>query len=139
MVYVLISIISVIFIWSPSLAYQNEALVLTIFTNMITYFKIRKNRIWRLTPVDIAVIPATKLPFTYRILTLSSRSRAVTPMTSWFKREKHEVIGATALERDECQNSVHERQLCSGDKGFVTWRSPSYVANSRRHMLKNAL
>ena len=27
----------------------------------------------------------------------------------------------------ECQNPVHERQLCSGDVGFVTWRSSSYI------------
>ena len=26
----------------------------------------------------------------------------------------------------ECQNSVRERQLFSGDVGFVTWRSSSY-------------
>ena len=28
---------------------------------------------------------------------------------------------------NECQNSVRERQLCSGDVGFVTLRSLSYV------------
>ena len=33
----------------------------------------------------------------------------------------------TALERErESRNSVRERQLCSGDNGYVTWRSPSY-------------
>ena len=31
------------------------------------------------------------------------------------------------MERErECQNSVRERQLCSGDVGFVTWRTSSY-------------
>ena len=35
---------------------------------------------------------------------------------------------ATALERErECRNPVRERQLCSGDVGYVTWRSSSYV------------
>ena len=35
---------------------------------------------------------------------------------------------ATALERErECRNPLRERQLCSGDVGYVTWRSPSYV------------
>ena len=33
---------------------------------------------------------------------------------------------ATALERErECQNSVREWQLWSGNVGFFTWRSPS--------------
>ena len=27
----------------------------------------------------------------------------------------------------ECRNPVRERQLCSGDFGFVTWRSSSYM------------
>ena len=32
------------------------------------------------------------------------------------------------MERErECQNSVRERQRCSGDVGFVTWRSSSYT------------
>ena len=31
------------------------------------------------------------------------------------------------MERErECQNSVRERQLCSGDVGFVTWRCSSH-------------
>ena len=35
---------------------------------------------------------------------------------------------ATALERErESRNPVRKRQLCSGDVGFVTWRSLSYV------------
>ena len=41
------------------------------------------------------------------------------------------VAGATALERERQLWSVNrtkrKRQLCSGDDGFVTWRSPSYV------------
>ena len=33
-----------------------------------------------------------------------------------------------ALERERgWRNSVRERQLCSGDVGFITWRSSSYV------------
>ena len=36
---------------------------------------------------------------------------------------------ATVLERErECRNPVHKRQLCSGDVGYVIWRSPSNVA-----------
>ena len=27
----------------------------------------------------------------------------------------------------ECRNPVRERQLCSGDVGFVTWRSSSFA------------
>ena len=35
---------------------------------------------------------------------------------------------ATALEPEqECRNPVRERQLCSGDVCFVTWRSSSYT------------
>ena len=50
---------------------------------------------------------------------------------------------ATALERErECRNSIRERQLCSRDVGFVTWRSSSYVQcthifNIRRCMLES--
>ena len=40
------------------------------------------------------------------------------------------VSGATALEWErECRNPVRERQLCSGDVGFVTWRSSSYTSH----------
>ena len=36
----------------------------------------------------------------------------------------------TALEwEQECWNPVRERQLWSGDVGYVTWRSPSFVHN----------
>ena len=31
----------------------------------------------------------------------------------------------------ECQNPVRKRQLCSGDVGYVTWRSQSYVHQTR--------
>ena len=45
------------------------------------------------------------------------------------------VAGATALERERQLWSVNrtkrKRQLCSGDDGFVTWRSPSYVTYIR--------
>ena len=35
---------------------------------------------------------------------------------------------ATALRRErESQNPVRERQLCSGNVSFVTWRSSSYI------------
>ena len=41
------------------------------------------------------------------------------------------VAGATALERERQLWSVNrtkrKRQLCSGDDGFVTWRSPSFT------------
>ena len=37
---------------------------------------------------------------------------------------------ATSLEREqESRNPVLERQLCSGDVGFVTWLSLSYIYN----------
>ena len=36
------------------------------------------------------------------------------------------------MERElECQNLVLERQLCSADVGFVTWRSSSYASSAR--------
>ena len=60
-----------------------------------------------------------------------SRSRAVAPDTivsSYFQRDYFLHPRATALERErKCQNPVRERQLCSGDVGHVTWRSPSCI------------
>ena len=44
-----------------------------------------------------------------------------------FEIERHYCIGSDTSERErECRNPVRERQLCSGDVGFVTWRSSSY-------------
>ena len=38
------------------------------------------------------------------------------------------------MERErERQNPVRERQLCSGDVGFVTWRSLSYIRERWRN------
>ena len=58
-----------------------------------------------------------------------SRSRAVAPDTKCrhnFLRDYFLHPRATAPERErECRNSERDQQLCSGDVGFVTWRSSS--------------
>ena len=83
--------------------------------------------IWRWTPGNVADVSATStgLPFTYRISTLSSRSYDVMflPLETW--RHRSDSSGAGR----ECWNPVRERQLWSGDVGYVTWRSPSFVHN----------
>ena len=60
-----------------------------------------------------------------------SRSIAVAPDTmcrAFFYRDYFLHPRATALERKrDCRNPVCERQLRSGDVGFVTWRSSSYI------------
>ena len=87
--------------------------------------------IWRGTPGDKADVPATKLPLTYRILTLSfplQSCRSWYNDSLWFLKRWFLHPRATALERErEFRNPVSERQLFSGDVGYVTWRSPSYV------------
>ena len=91
------------------------------------------------TPGDNTDVPATKLSLTYRILTLSfplqscrSRMQKIIP-----KMRDTIVSGSTATERErECLKSVRERQLCSGDVGFVTWRSSSYSLISPLNLSK---
>ena len=98
-----------------------------------TNISIINQSIWRGTPGDEADVPATELPFTYRISTLSfplHSCRSRYNVSRIFLKGLFLHLRATALERERgWLNSVRKRQLCSGDVGFVTWRSSSYVCH----------
>ena len=77
--------------------------------------------IWRGTQGDEADVPATKLSFTYRISTL------LLPLQLQLCRHisKGIIFWYPRARTTASRNPVRERQLCSGDVGFVTWRSSS--------------
>ena len=85
--------------------------------------------IWRGTPGDVADVPATKLPFTYLISTLSF------PLQSCRSRYNCVVIFLKELFFASASDSSGARVSKSGtwnsrDVGFVTWRSSSYVLST---------
>ena len=114
--------------------FDNVFLVMIDILQGTFNFRICRTYIWRWTPGDKAVVPAPELSFTYRI------SIALVPATelSLLWRHISPFKNMTSQERQLCsgnesyRNSVRERQLWSGNNGFVTWRSPSYLPDFMR-------